>query len=147
MSRNENLEYVDFDVVKEDWSLYRLEDDTCLKSKFILGGVLKEHGTEGEYAINSHTFTVAIVPKNLWGPPETQKFAKQELRDSVEKEDMKFTSLTPDMWNVYRLKDGYTISVKLELTMVSRTTKHNEKGERIYIFNIQPIIKGKKTKT
>ena len=147
MSGPEELEYLEFDVVKEDWTKYKLEDGAILKSKFILGTVLKKKGVEGEYSLNGETVTFAVVPKELWGPPSTKRYTRQELLESIDKEDMKFTCLTPDSWNVYRLKDGFTINVKLELIQVSRTNKFTEKGERIYIFNIQPLFKGKRTRT
>ena len=141
----DDLEYLDFVTVKEDWTLFKLEDETVLKSRFILGSVLKKRGIEGEYSLNTHVHTVAIVPKKLWGSPSSTEATRQELIASVEREDMKFTCLTPDMWNVYRLRDGFTVSVRLELVTVSRTTRYTEKGERVYTFNIQPIIKLKRT--
>lgn len=145
MSKSEELEYVDFEVAKEDWTVFKLEDETLLKSRFTVGAILKKKGTVGEYNVNQNLFTVAIVPKNLWGPPATQKYSREDMFRSIEKEDVKFQCVTPDMWNVYRLSDGFTVSIKLELVMVSRTTLFTERGERIYTFNIQPIFKGKRS--
>ncbi|MGC8848998.1 MAG: hypothetical protein ACP5QI_00795, partial [Candidatus Bathyarchaeia archaeon] len=73
MSGPEELEYLEFDVVKEDWTKYKLEDGAILKSKFILGTVLKKKGVEGEYSLNGETVTFAVVPKELWGPPSTKR--------------------------------------------------------------------------
>jgi len=90
MSKSEELEYVDFEVAKEDWTVFKLEDETLLKSRFTVGAILKKKGTVGEYNVNQNLFTVAIVPKNLWGPPATQKYSREDMFRSIEKEDVKF---------------------------------------------------------
>ena len=145
MSTSTDLEYVDFESPREDWTIFELADGTILKSKYILGTVLKGKGAIGEYSVNHHVFTVAIVPKKYWGPPDSKKYTQPELMVAIEEEDIKAECKTPDMWYVYKLKDGFTLSVKLELVIASRTKMYSERGDRIYIFNIEQLVKGKKT--
>lgn len=63
-------EPVGFEVVKEDWNVYKLEDGTTLRVKLVLGQVFKlvgEKTPEGEpvYQARSQNFVVAEVPQEL----------------------------------------------------------------------------------
>lgn len=137
------LEYVNFDIVKEDWTIFELDDGTILKAKFVLKIVLKRKDTIGDYSLNSDTVTAVVVDKKWWGPRSDREYSLKELMAAIEAEDIPFKTKTPDVWNVYKLKDGTTLSVKIELASVSRTKLYNRMGERIYVLNTAPIIKGK----
>lgn len=143
---NIKYEYVGFDVVKEDWTEFQLPDDTILRIKFILTSVLKPKGTMGDFSVKSENIATSIVPEQLWGEPETRKYSPQELGAYIEEQfDEGIKCKTPDQWNVYRIKDKSeaTFSVKLELLNAARTTRHDSRGERNYIYNVQPIMKTK----
>lgn len=44
-------------------------------------------------------------------------------------------------WNVYKLKDGTTLKVKLVLNGVKRLQKCNVDGTPIYVINAQNIVR------
>jgi len=46
-----------------------------------------------------------------------------------------------EYWNVYRLKDGTTLKIKLVLTGIKRLKKHNPDGTPIYIINSQNVVR------
>lgn len=52
--------------------------------------------------------------------------------DIIEGEDMDFEEVE-EHWNVYKLKDGTTLKVKLVLIGVKRLKKYNPDGSPIYI--------------
>jgi hypothetical protein len=69
------------------------------------------------------TMPVPITPEDI---------AEGEEIDFEEKEEH---------WNVYKLKDGTTLKVKLILVGVRRLKKHNPDGTPIYVINSQNIVR------
>jgi len=60
--------------------------------------------------------------------------------DIAEGEDVDFEEVE-ERWNVYRLKDGTTLKVKLVLTGVKRLKKYNPDGSPIYVIQSQNIVR------
>jgi hypothetical protein len=102
---------------------------------------------DGRYLFGVDQITgIASLPEKLRGPPSTQKYSPEELSKNIEIEDLEFKTLK-DNWNVYRLSDGLTVSIKCEVTQINKTRLFNEFGEPIYTVNITPLFKVKmKTK-
>jgi len=141
-SEEMNYEYVDFEIANEGWNLYELEDGTKLRVRVILTAVLK-HG-EGKYDLGiQNIIGTAFVPEKLRGPPSTRKYTPEEIAQNIKIEDMSFKKLK-EVWNVYKLSDGGTLSIKAEVAQINRTKLYTNKGEPIYNLNIVPIIKFKK---
>jgi len=44
-------------------------------------------------------------------------------------------------WNVYKLKDGTTLKIKLILVGIKRLRKHSPDGMPIYVVNSQNIVR------
>lgn len=60
--------------------------------------------------------------------------------DIVEGEDVDFEEVE-EHWNVYRLKDGTTLKVKLALLSVKRLKKYNPDGTPVYIISAQNLVR------
>jgi len=60
--------------------------------------------------------------------------------DIAEGEDVDFEEVK-EYWNVYKLKDGTTLKVKLVLMGVKRLKKHNPDGSPIYVIQSQNIVR------
>jgi hypothetical protein len=60
--------------------------------------------------------------------------------DIAEGEDVDFKEVK-EYWNVYKLKDGTTLKVKLVLIGVKRLEKHNPDGSPIYVIQSQNIVR------
>lgn len=133
-------------MIKEDWSSYKLEDDTILKLKRVLIKVIgaKETDKIGKPVHHVQTYNVMgiLVPDNLMGTPTKREYTLKELFDSIVADDMKF-EIIKESWDEYRLKDGSTLEIKPTLVKVSRTDKFDERGEPIYLVNSEPLIKEK----
>jgi len=137
-------EYVDFEIANEGWNLYEIEDGTRLRARVVLKTVIKFG--DGRYLFGVEQITgIAFLPEKLRGPPSTQKYSPEELSKNIEIEDLEFKTLKEN-WNVYRLSDGLTVSMKCEVTQINRTRLFNELGEPIYTVNITSLFKVK-TKT
>lgn len=82
MIRAKDLE---FETLKEDWNVYKLEDGTIIKVKLIVGKISRGIDTEtgdiyyledtGEpfYNVRSRTMVIAEIPNKLLKPLSEQK--------------------------------------------------------------------------
>lgn len=135
-------EIIDFEIIKEPWNIYKSKDGSTLKIRFVLIKVIKEGIDETGnpiYGINSSNVVGVIAPKNLKGTP-SPPYTPKELASSIVEDDIAFDTVSED-WNVYKLKDGVTLNIKLVLVKVSRTNKFDSRGDPIYLVNSQPIVK------
>jgi hypothetical protein len=92
------------------------------------------------YDLNSQNIIGIVPSKSSLGTP-SPPYTRDELSSSITHNDMKFDAIK-EPWNEYELKDGTVIRVKLVLTMIGETSKHEVHGEPVYLVNAQPIIKG-----
>jgi hypothetical protein len=60
--------------------------------------------------------------------------------DIAQGEDIDFEE-KEEHWNVYKLKDGTTLKVKLVLMGVKRLMRHNPDGTPLYLVNSQNIVR------
>jgi hypothetical protein len=60
--------------------------------------------------------------------------------DIAQGEDIDFEE-KEEHWNVYKLKDGTTLKVKLVLVGVKRLMRHNPDGTPLYLVNAQNIVR------
>jgi hypothetical protein len=60
--------------------------------------------------------------------------------DLAQSDDIDFEE-KEEHWNVYRLKDGTTLKVKLILIGIKRLKKHNPDGTPLYLINSQNVVR------
>ena len=61
--------------------------------------------------------------------------------DIAQAEDIDFNEIE-EKWNIYKLKDGTTLKVKLVLIGIKRLKKHNPAdGTPIYLINSQNVVR------
>ncbi|MGD0496151.1 MAG: hypothetical protein ABSB28_08940 [Candidatus Bathyarchaeia archaeon] len=138
-------EYLGFKSSKEDWNLYKLEDDVLLKMKLVLIKVIlreiDENGNPG-YETN-HQVVIGIIPPLIaLGKPADRIYSPKEIMDSITINDVKIAEVIHEDWNEYLLDDTARLSIKLVLTQVSKTNLFDQKGEPIYNIQHQTILKG-----
>lgn len=138
----EKLNFLEFKVINEPWNEYKLEDQTTLRVKIVLTGVLGEG--DGKFSL-SHAPIFSVVPNEIYvGIPSPPLKPDEKLEDSIEAEDLKFSQIT-DYWNEYDVpSEGIILSIKGILVSAARTKRHDERGLPIYITNVQLIVKHKK---
>jgi len=144
---------VDFEVVREGWNRYKLEDEAVLKTKFVLISVVAEKnfkeiieraktekGLKVGFGFQSHNVVGVEAPMRLRGEPDTKTYTIEELRSSIVKEDLDFEVLT-ETWNVYKLENGVMIKVRNAPINVSRTSKFDSRGLPIYLVDSTADVK------
>jgi len=122
----------DFDVLTEDWNLYKLEDDTILKVKLVLLRVIQEGVDKFGNPKGGTLITMIVSPVP---PSELRKLKKV---DSII--DMKYETIK-EGWNEYEVSDGFTLKLKPIISQIDRTEKFDPRGEPLYGVNVQATIK------
>jgi hypothetical protein len=149
-----DLKPIEFEVEKEVWNRYRLEDDAILKTKFVLINVFAEKDFEekvekiekGEknvkvgFEFQSSNVVGVTVPLNLLGEPSNQQYPLQELEASVIKDEMDFETIT-ESWNIYKLEGGIILKVRNSPIRVRRTNKFDSRGIPIYLVDFVADVK------
>ena len=69
--------------------------------------------------------------------PKVPRITQKDLQEA---DDLDFTE-EKEYWNVYRLKDGTTLKVKLVLRGVKRLKKWNVDGSPMYLINATNIVR------
>lgn len=125
---------MEFETEKENWNYYQLADGSKLKIKIIIANILEDRLTKDktEYSINWSNVLGVIPHKRM-------KNKKQKPIDDLNFEVINETS------NEYSLSDGTKISVKPNLSQISRTDKLDQMGKPIYVIQSLPSVKIKKT--
>jgi hypothetical protein len=147
-------EFANFKIIHEDWDLHKLEDNSLLRARVFLTGVLQEKeslskiieqlkaGQKPELSMilrTKHHFEVESPP-SLRGLSDSKTYPINELRLCVVDEDIDFKT-TRQSWNIYELENGIKIKLRVSVTSVSRTSKFDSYGMPIYIIDLN--IEGK----
>jgi hypothetical protein len=151
-----NASFVGFKIEREDWNEYRIADNTILKTRFVLLGVLMDktideirdvlkrlptdQALKMGFGFRSQTLFSMESPPNRRGSPESKRYSVPELRDSVVEEDIDFETVK-STWNSYLLENGMRLKIRLSPTLVSRTSKFDDAGIPIYVIDSTLDIK------
>lgn len=127
-----NIRSLGFEIIKEPWNKYQISDNSVLRTRTILKKV--ERKIEGEkisFSMDAQTLTVVDADDTLKGPPSKKINTKEELMKSIEKEDMRYDTLSQE-FNEYQLDDGTKIKIFTHVSKISRTNLKDAKGDPIY---------------
>ncbi|MEM3526431.1 MAG: hypothetical protein QXV37_03365 [Candidatus Jordarchaeaceae archaeon] len=128
---------LDFDVLREPWNLYQLEDGTILRVKYVLTRVVRQRDNMDRigYAFKGqNVVSLSHFPKELKGPPSPspRMYTPEELQSAIVNDNVRYSTLEEE-WNEYVTEDGANIRVKITVVKVSRTNKTDNEGEPIYL--------------
>lgn len=133
---------VEFEAIKEDWNIYKLSDGATLKTKITLGKVISPPGIKyrqtERFGFNAQKMFIIYVPQSMKGTPHPKPLTPQEIRDSIV-EDLDIDETIQESWNRYKLPEGVTIQLKLEITNIGKTDKFATDGTPIYSVGNQII--------
>jgi len=145
--------FVEFETEKEGWNVYKLEDGSLLKSKFVMITVMAERdfkekierartekGVKGGLWFSSNNVVGVEAPLKLRGEPSQGAFTQEELRASVVNNDIDF-EVVKETWNVYKLEKGIILKTRSSPINVARTSKFDSKGLPIYLVDSTVSIK------
>ncbi len=128
--------YLDFEVIKESWNKYSLQDGTKLKVRTILKSVWVDrtdvktkHNTEIE------THHVLLCDPMVQGEPDTEQYTKKQLKEGVEVAHCPYATLQYEP-SEYELDDRSRIVLHTALINIARTRLFDAVGDRIYIVEL-----------
>lgn len=134
--------FVNYKILRENWNGYKLKDGSIILVKYVLVKlrIVEENEAAMRMDFNSNNVIGVLAHPNLLGEPGDREYEIDELDESVIDEDIDFSAID-ESWNEYELEDGKKLSLKLVLTMASRTDKYDSHGEPIYITQTQLLSK------
>lgn len=144
---------IDFEIEKEDWNVYNLDDGTILKMRSVLTRIVSapmpiqivpqqqkdRSQSTPDLSFNSSFNNIVVVQKSpigLMGSPQEPPY-DFEGSDKIE---VGYTAFKED-WNIYRISGvgipkGFKMRVKLVVSSISRVIGlHDQFGYPIYIVN------------
>lgn len=135
----QNLEELDFNVLAEDYTRYRLDDRTILKVKLSVQKMFLLQPIVARQMPNIGFSSVNLI--NALVPKELKKFGSAQIpiddADTTEKVGLE---IIEEIWQEYRTITGYTVRIKPVITQVLKYKKYNNFGEAVYsVPNIQQI--------
>ncbi len=145
-SRAYQFRDVDFKVINEDYSRFRLDDRTVIKAKVvvkkILFSILKSpEGYPSNFGMESINAITALVPVKLKRNPSQTPF-----NPNVDKGREIGFEEQEIITQKYMTDTGFRITVKPVVTKVFKYNKYNLTGEPIYNVKMQPITNIEKIK-
>jgi hypothetical protein len=137
-------EAVDFDVVAEHWSVYRVKDKApvILKARTMLTKAIRTKQVDelGQPVYATGTGNIILVtfaPPEIRGPPTIPPPSNEQIAKSI-LGDLEFETID-EPWNEYKLRDGTVIWMKAIVTGVMRTPFFSTDGDPLYYVNHQRI--------
>jgi hypothetical protein len=130
---------LEFKVVKEDWFVYKLADDSILKVKPVLVRVFEtdQVGPDGKRILLFVGQNVVAVrsPEKLKRTPTLPLPPPTEAL-KMDKEEVEITETLYDPgWNVYELENGEKVKMKIVITHVYRVKGlYTETGDPYYVI-------------
>lgn len=133
---------IDFEILREPWQKYSVEDGSYVKSRFVITKFKKREPTTAEerlaYGFEGQNIVVAYnVPPERKGTPSTETYSPEQLADGAQ--EMRYTIVSEE-WNEYVLEDGATVRIKNNVTSITRTNKFDRNGDPIYVVNNAQIF-------
>lgn len=123
---------IDFEIIKEPWNKYQLQDNSVLKTRTVLKSVRRlTKKNEMQYLVDAQTLTVIHAALDLKGDANPNQISNDEIIKSIEIEDMRYDSLAQES-NEYQLDDGTKIKIHTNIASISRSRLKDAHGDPIY---------------
>lgn len=145
--------FIGFQIKREDWDMFRLEDKTIVKARIMLASVLMEGKLEDEIAKTQtgqkpklkFTFVPRIEyavepPQELRGDRDQNSYTQEQLGSSIVHRDMDFETVKSS-WNLYELENGIILKIRHSPIKVDKTSKYDSGGMPIYLINGNADVK------
>jgi len=137
---------MEFTVVSEPWTKYKLEDQTKLFVKLVVVKVVRGLNEQGQpaYNMNAQNIIATHGAPNLRGQPSTTQLNLADPSSYKVVASLDFDRMGEEKWNEYHLTDGTVLKARLELSNVSRIDKYQGDGDPVYLVNTsQPLVRFK----
>ncbi len=136
------VEDVDFDIEKESWNVYELVDGSTIRIRTVMFALRRNRSlAQGQvlYVGGFQNVFSVKAPQRVKGEPSGRIYSPEEL-EKLPRSEVAFSPLLEE-WNIYKLKDGTRIKVKLIVTVVQRVTNvYDQFGDPMYIVSSSNVI-------
>lgn len=123
---------IEFEILKEPWNKYEIQDGSTLKIRTILKKVERiKNENQVKFNIDVHTLTVIHANPKLKGNPNKRSISPAEIQKTIEKRDMRYNTLAQE-FNEYQLDDGVKIKIYTNVTNISRSSLKERTGDPLY---------------
>ena len=128
--------YVDFEIIKEDWNKYELQDGTKLKTRLMLKRVkLTQNAGQIKHNLEIDHITIFLCDPKMQGKPDTTRYTQKQLQANIEVTNCPYTTLRYEPYE-YELDDGTRLVLHNTLVNIARTRLFDVEGNRYYVANI-----------
>lgn len=128
--------YLDFEIIKESWNKYSLQDGTKVKVRAILKSVWAEQaGGKTRHNAEIDTYQVWLCDPAVQGGPGANAYTQQQMEAGIEVKHCNYTTLQYEP-SEYELDDGARIILHTTLVNIARTRLFNAVGDRIYLVTL-----------
>ena len=125
---------LDFSVIRESWSEYKLANNTTVKVKASISAIIdtgKKKGKLKEVKIGfQNQFFKQSSPDDKGEPSENTKISEEDIVEELEFEKIR------EPLNIYDVPEDFILLIRTSLTELKKTRKFNSKGSRIYHYGI-----------
>jgi len=132
---------IDFDVVRESWQKYELNDNTIIKTKFILTRLHRTMKVDGSpnYTFDSQSITVTLTPSESKGPKDPNPHSPKEYEEHVVQDDVKYNTVSEE-WYEYIVDDGTRVRIKTTVTRIRKTDLFDKDGEPVFLVDNNALV-------
>jgi len=129
---------LDFKVIREDWSEYKVEDGSLVKVKNSISEIIetgRKKGNKKELLFGTnYVFFKEETPDDVGTPSENQTITDEDID-----RELKFEIINEPI-NIYDVPDKFIILQKNTLEKLVRTKKFNLEGKRIYNYTVECAV-------
>ena len=146
-SEKDHDELVDFDMIREDWHVYELEDDSIIRTKNVLMSIIDAGPVDEsearalgmrKYGFGLKSLYVVHSPKHLRGP-KGKASSVSELEKFIVQRNLKFRQTKDGGKSEYETKKT-RIAVLTRVRQVDKTSKFDRNGMPAYIIRTENEI-------
>lgn len=151
MGTPDEIDNIEFKIIKENWNTYEFNDDTKLRVRIFLSRLteqknvtppknLKPNEYFGQYNISFNTNFQVFAMSHKKGKPTIPLPSANQIPDQQKEEVDILTSNEP--WNVYEIiKNGALVRIKLIVSEIYKVKDvYDQFGEPYYIVKNAPLV-------
>ena len=135
-------EDLEFDIVKETWNTYYLEDGVRIRGRTILKKLMRrKQGSRYEFTADFQNIFITIAPIHLRGKPGSPLTREEMMNAAKIGRPARIVDSRED-WNIYLVPDmNMTLKVKLTVVEIYRIPgRYDKHGEPIYAIRSTNVI-------
>ena len=130
---------INFVVIRDDWSEYKIKDDGLTVkvrmslTELIDTGIKKGKASKLKFGTKA-SFFKEPNPEDKGEPSENPKISDEDIMGELEFEKIR------EPLNIYDVPDKFLIILRSSLDKIKKTSKFDANGKRIYQFGVENAL-------